>query len=60
MKRIISWVLSLVMILGMVPAVAFLAVESSAVESATYTYVQQKPADITVPLVPGITIALPL
>ena len=46
MKRIISWVLSLVMILGMVPAVAFLAVESSAVESATYTYVQQKPADI--------------
>ena len=46
MKRIISWVLSLVMILGMVPAVAFLAVESSAAESATYTYVQQKPVTL--------------
>ncbi len=46
MKRLISWVLTLVMILGMVPAVAFLAVESSAAESTAYTYVQQKPATI--------------
>ena len=46
MKRLISWVLSLVMILGMVPATAFLAVEASAAESVTYTYVQQKPVSI--------------
>ena len=46
MKRLISWVLTLVMILGMVPAVAFLAVESSAEESTAYTYVQQKPTTI--------------
>ena len=46
MKRFISMVLSLVIILGMVPATAFLTVEASAAESVTYTYVQQKPVTI--------------
>ena len=46
MKRLISAVLCLVMLLGMVPAVAFLAVEASAAESVTYTIVQEKPVEL--------------